>query len=198
MRNPRHIAVFAAVALLGACSRAEISPSAGKAANPNVVVVSEAEARFNEGKRLLEKNATGQDLADAVSMLLRSAELGKPDAQVLLAKLYQDGRGLPRNPGQAVNLLLVAREKGNAVAAYELGKAFETGNGVEKNPGEAMNNYLRAAQARNRDAMFEVAKAFESGHGVPANKVEAVAWYLKAVEAGHPEAAHRLKALDVR
>lgn len=198
MRSSSLAVAIAIAALMGACSKTEAPPAADNkpATPPNVVVVSEADANYNEGKRLVEANASGQELANAINMLLRSAELGNSDAQVVLAKLHQEGRGLPRNPGEAINLLLAASKKGNAEATYELGKAFEAGEGVDKNLGEAMNNYLKAGGAGNRDAMFAVAKAFEKGHGAPLSKDEAINWYRKAAEAGHPEAASRLKTIE--
>lgn len=195
----RCLAFSAAAALMVACSATETPQLQDqKAGNPNVVVISEAASRFYEGKRLIEAGATGQALIDAVNLLLRASELGSSDAKVLLAKLYQEGRGTPLSPGEAVNLLVAASAQGNATATYELGRAFETGTGVEKNPSEAMKNYLKAAQAKHPNAMFEVARALELGKGVSVETEEAIAWYRRAADAGHPGASDRLKELEAR
>jgi TPR repeat protein len=203
MKTNNYVAMLTVAALLGACSKPETPPAADNAGAPvagsqATARMSEADQNYQDAKRLLDANAADQDLANAVNMLLRSSELGNPNAKVLLARLYREGRGLSANPGEAINLLSAASAAGNAEAAYELGLSFETGTGVEKNPGEAMNNYLAAAQAGNANAMFKAAEAFRTGNGASESMEQAANWYRKAAEAGHPDAAAKLNEIEAK
>jgi TPR repeat protein len=57
------------------------------------------------------------DLEEAARWYLKAAELGYPDAQNDLAKLYDDGRGVARDNVRAYLWYLLAEEAGNPSAA---------------------------------------------------------------------------------
>jgi hypothetical protein len=57
------------------------------------------------------------DLEEAARWYLKAAELGYPDAQNDLAKLYEDGRGVARDNVRAYLWYRLAEEAGNPSAA---------------------------------------------------------------------------------
>jgi len=60
------------------------------------------------------------ELAVAVRLLWAAVEKGNAEAEVALAELYRDGKGVPRNCDQARILLSAAARKGSAEAQKHL------------------------------------------------------------------------------
>lgn len=122
------------------------------------------------------------DDAAAVRWLRRAAELGEPDALVILARLAQSERGGLAS-WQTREFLAQAAEAGDARAAHEYGLwLIEAGD-----PGAASQaiDWLRLAAESGREAAFgDYAFALgEWTHG-PNDLAAARAWYERAAEAG--------------
>jgi TPR repeat protein len=62
----------------------------------------------------------------------RAAESGNANAQNNLARMYEDGRGVPKDYSEAVKWFHRAADQGVAAAQFNLGRAFEIGRGVPK------------------------------------------------------------------
>lgn len=67
------------------------------------------------------------NLADAVKLLWAAVEKGNSGAEVLLAELYQTGRGVSKNCDQTKILLTAAAHKGNAEAQKRLDEFLKEG-----------------------------------------------------------------------
>jgi TonB family protein len=102
------------------------------------------------------------DFAAARNLWLPLAELGHPDAQVNLAMLYAEGKGVPPDKPTAVWWNNVASRRNFWPAQSALGYMYATGSGVPESRIKALTWYLLATSApgqqaevvkRNRDAL---------------------------------------------
>jgi TPR repeat protein len=66
-------------------------------------------------------------------------EAGDVEAQVKLARAYQDGNGVSQNERLAAQWYRRAAERGNAIAENGLANMYRAGSGVEKDKQEAVN-----------------------------------------------------------
>lgn len=77
------------------------------------------------------------DFKTAAEILRHLASQGDSSAQINLAMLYLDGKGVPRDEAMAATLLEQSARQGNASAAMNLGIMFRNGQGVAKDPERA-------------------------------------------------------------
>ena len=80
---------------------------------------------------LMSKGAAfyaGKNYSQAIPLLREAAEVGNPDAQLLLAKCYDFGHGVPANMKEAVKWYAAAAKGGNANAQDNLGTCYATGS----------------------------------------------------------------------
>ncbi len=77
--------------------------------------VEPGQAEYLAAQDLLKKNADAE-LPEAVKLLWTAVEKGNANAEVTLAELYRQGRGVAKNCDQTNILLSAAARKGNALA----------------------------------------------------------------------------------
>jgi localization factor PodJL len=127
------------------------------------------------------------------------AQAGAPRAQLLLAKLYEAGRGgLPHDLGLARQWTERAAQAGEQAAMHNLAVYMMHGEGGPAAPVEAARWFLKAAQGGVVDAQFNLAVLYEKGCGVHRNLGEAYRWYSIAANAGDGLARARAVALEAR
>ena len=90
----------------------------------------------------------------AVDWYRKAAEQGHADAQFNLGCCYDNGSGIPKDPGKAVYWFRKAAKQGHAGAQLLLGACYYNGFGVPKDPKQAVEWFRKAA-----DQGFEPAKA---------------------------------------
>lgn len=73
------------------------------------------------------------DFKAAAEILQHLASQGDPSAQINLAMLYLQGKGVAKDEAMAASLLDQSARQGNVSAAMNLGILFRNGQGVEKN-----------------------------------------------------------------
>src|SRR5262249_34732074 len=78
-----------------------------------------------------------QDYATAIRLYRSLAEQGKPSAQHALAKMYENGEGVPQNNVEAAKWYRRAAELGHAGAQLYLGGMYLNGEGVPRDYVEA-------------------------------------------------------------
>lgn len=93
-----------------------------------------------------------RDYEMAAEYYARAANLGYPPAQVALANLYVEGRGVSRNYEAAVQWMTRAAEVGYPEAQYELGQMYERGRGVRRDKTTAIAWYRRAGDQGHVEA----------------------------------------------
>lgn len=133
-------------------------------------------SRYYPNSPLLKSVNTGDALRS-------SAEKGNLDAQWEIAKRYQSGDGVPRDPAQAFKWMQKAASNsapssrvGDAI--YELALMYERGEGVLPDVSKAHELFLQAAtEYRQSEATFRVGQMYEKGEGVPQDDRKAVQFY---------------------
>ena len=116
--------------------------------------------------------------------MVAASEYGRPDAQLEVARCYQNGIGVAKNAENAVVWYKKAAEQGNAEAQCALGECYYQAFGVEKNEKEARKWYKEAANQGNATAQYMTGRLYMA----LTYNVAAVTWYTKAAEQNCPEA----------
>lgn len=140
------------------------------------------------------------DVHQAVSKLIRSAELGDSKAQLALGVLHSMGKGVDRDYAKALNLYQRAAEQGLAAAQFALGMSYRgdwhnEGFHEQVDTNKALYWISKAAQAGHAGAQYYLGGLYESSNpdnGVTRDKSRAVYWYHKAAEQGHVDAQYAL------
>ena len=144
--------------------------------------IAAAAETLGRGQDALDKGGPAE-VADP--MLEHLARTGLAEAQILLARQYDTGRGAPADPQQAAQWFSQAAAAGNAEADRELGRAYAEGDGVPVDPAASLAHYRAAAEAG--DVPAERAMGALSAHGAPgmaADPVEAMRWLALAGSRG--------------
>lgn len=102
------------------------------------------------------------------------------NAQANLARMYRDGRGMPKDEVKSFIWYRKAAEQGHEYSVYIVGVMYLRGLGVPKDEGEAVKWYRKAAEQGNSDSQMGLGIIYEKGLGVPKDEVEAAKWYSKA------------------
>jgi hypothetical protein len=109
-------------------------------------------------------------------------------AQLIMARMYLDGLGVPVNYSRAYQYLLPAADKGNAWAQTELAHLIAAGRGPMQSYQRANEYYLKAAKAGFGPAQLALGRALYKGLGTAQNSLMAYAWLnLAATELKEPE-----------
>ena len=121
------------------------------------------------------------DYAEAARWAQKSADQGNGDAEALLAGLYIDGLGVPKDEQKAIPLLDSAMGKKSGVAFY-LGARLARERTAVPDHDLRANLLLRiGAYLGNISSMAALGQVFELGRGVKSDPVQAYAWYGVAV-----------------
>lgn len=125
------------------------------------------------------------DPARAVALARPGAEAGVPDAMLLLAVAYLQGRGLPASEPLAFDWMSRAAAGNHVVAQTLLGEMYLNGIGVERSESSALVWLQKAADAGEPRAAFEVGMLLTSDRpGIAADLPRAAAAFERAARAG--------------
>ena len=136
------------------------------------------------------------NLQKALSLFMRSADLGYPQAQATIGALYL--RGLPslleRNTDKGIKLLSKAVRAKSLTARFNLGMAYYNGDGVEKNLFKA-SQWLRLAVKQNfSEAQYSLGLLLlEGGEGISKNTIEGLGLLKLAANQNHQMALEYLQ-----
>jgi TPR repeat protein len=128
----------------------------------------------------------------AFDILKSLSDEGRLDDLVSLARLYEEGIGVEKNPVEAFLLYRKSAEQGNAGAMGNLGDCYREGFGVAKDEKEAVGWYQKAAQLGNDGARRQLAFCYEFGRGVEKDLTQAFAIFLQLAERGDAWAQNRV------
>jgi TPR repeat protein len=129
------------------------------------------------------------DLASAASWYRQAADKGHTGAQVNLAVMYAQGRGVGLDALEAARWYRRAAEAGDVRAQYSLALMYHLGQGVTQDYDDAIRWYERAALQGDANAMNNMAFMYGMGEGVAQSDVEAYAWFALAASKGNADAA---------
>jgi len=124
---------------------------------------------------------------------VREAALaGQLDAQLLLAQLYIEGKGVDRDEQAALLWYETAANNGSALAMNMLGRCHELGQGCAPDATLAAVWYRNAAEAGLDWGMYNYANLLATGRGVAQDRPKALALYTQAAELGHAKSMNLL------
>lgn len=140
-------------------------------------------AQYQLGDQSIEK-----DPAEAMSWYLKAFNRADSldgwastagEAAYQIAKMYEEGKGVPQNDETALSWLFKAAEKGNTEAPYDLARRFARGIGVPKDTAVAAEWYVEA-ESRGQDFDWQDTKEICTARGLTLE--EMLAAYRKAAE----------------
>lgn len=130
-----------------------------------------------------------------VLKLREAAECGNVDAQVKLAILFYEGKGVKKDFDESVMWFKRAGEKGHANAQFTVGNFYYIGKYIEQDFEEAFKWYKKAAELGHVVAQYNIGTIYYNGRGVEEDLEEAVKWFEKAAKSGDRDSKEILKAL---
>lgn len=81
-----------------------------------------------------------------ISEVFRQANAGNAEAQLELARRYEEGRGLKKDDSEAVNWFQKAGQQGNVAAERDLGVAYLNGRGITQDGKEGVRWIRKVAE----------------------------------------------------
>lgn len=130
--------------------------------------------------------------SNAAKRYRRLAERGSAEAQNRLGRLYEWGRGVPKDEAEAARWYRKAAEQGVPEAQTNLATLYRDGRGVPQNYTEALRLYRKAAEQGFAPAQTLLGWMYDRGYGVDQDYAQAVFWYRKAAEQGDPNGQNNL------
>jgi alginate biosynthesis protein AlgK len=127
------------------------------------------------------------DIDKMLEYLKKGREAAQPRAELLLGKLYYEGKLLPADPEKAEQHLLKAAQSETS-ANYYLGQMYRRGYLGNVQPQQALDRLLAAARAGQNSADFALAQMFSQGRGIAPDPVNAYVFSQIAVQKGTPQA----------
>jgi TPR repeat protein len=115
-----------------------------------------------------------------------------PQAALSLARLLDEGRGIPADPARATTLIRTVAEAGNVEAQRTTADRLMRGVGVPKNEAGAVEWLTRAANGGDVPSMAMLGDMYRTGRVVRQSNEQAVAWYQRAAEGGDRNAQYEL------
>jgi len=131
---------------------------------------------------------------EALMLLRPLVREGMPDAQFLLAEMYEQGLGLNVNKSEANRLYGLAAAQGHDQANIKYHPPVKNASTGADSSGasKVLDWYLPAAKEGDTEAQYNLAYMYETGLGVDANQAKARKWYFEAAELQHDVAQMRL------
>ena len=127
------------------------------------------------------------DIDKMLGYLKNGRDAAQPRAELLLGKLYYEGKLLPADPQKAEQHLLKAAPTETS-ANYYLGQMYRRGYLGKVQPQQALDHLLAAARAGQNSADFALAQMFSQGRGIQPDPVNAFVFSQIAVQKGTPQA----------
>lgn len=136
--------------------------------------------------RLLYEYPALGDIDKVKEYLEQGRQAAQPRAELLLGKLYYEGKLVPQNPKKAERHLLQAAPDETS-AHYYLGQIYLRGYLGRIEPQKALEHLLIAARAGQTSADFALAQLFSQGRGIQINTVNAYVFSQLALNPLRPE-----------
>jgi uncharacterized protein len=125
------------------------------------------------------------DAETAAIWLQKAVAVGSPEAEFELARLYENGIGVPADPVRALELYQSSAAQDFPDAVNELGFFTFTGSlGVPLDQTRALELFRQAADLDQPEAMFNVAGFIDDGHIADAGPADAAAYLYRALRLG--------------
>lgn len=110
-----------------------------------------------------------------------------------IGKMYNDGKGVLKNPAKAKEYLEKSAQSGYNAAEYELGLLYKTNNDLQS----AFKWFEKSAQNDYAAAQYELGLMYFYGKGVAKNNGTAAKWIENAYNAGNEDAKKVWNGLEL-
>jgi len=148
---------------------------------------------YFSGNGVLVDNTEADLLVKGIAKeVTKSAESNIAVAQIILASMYIDGLGVPRDQAEGLKWLRKAADQNLSLAQSNLGVVYENGVGVERDYSEAVKWYRKAAEQNLAIAQGYLGDMYYFGKGVDKDNLEAVKWYRKSADQNFAHAENNL------
>ena len=135
------------------------------------------------------------NLSEAVSYMQRAADAGMADAQFELAKLYEQGVGVPADPVRALELYNASAAQDFPDALNDLGFLYYNGGlGLTADPAKALDYFRQAADQRHPEALFNYATLIDAGQIAGKGPQDAGQYLYLALRSGSQSVYDQLMA----
>jgi TPR repeat protein len=114
-----------------------------------------------------------KDAERAHHWILRAAQSGKAEAQLVVADMYRQGRGCEKDLAEARHWYEQAAGQGVAGAEFGLGDVHFQGLGVPVDLERAADHYSKAAEQGDTRSQVALASIYLTGQGRPADLKQA-------------------------
>ena len=131
----------------------------------------------------------------AFKLALPRAQSGDPAAQTLIAEIYENGHGLPKNTKEAAVWYEIASKAGNREAQFSFAMKLLAGRDVPKDQERGFELMRKAALAGHPQAMFNHANNIVDRRPTSAGYRKALPFYEKAAEHRIPDAYYALSQI---
>lgn len=130
-----------------------------------------------------------REFEKAAEIMQTLADAGNVMAKLNLGRLYQMGRGVPKDAVKAVGLYEAAAKDGDLEALVALGGVYQYGEpDVPEDADKALQYYLKAAGQGFAEAQIAIGRMYQDGYGsVQADRAEADKWLYMAAQQGGEE-----------
>lgn len=127
--------------------------------------------------------------AKAFNFFQRAAARGCPEAQLQLARMYENGTDvILKDQVASFKFLILAARRKHPEALLELGRRYASGRGVPASATNALGLFVEAAERGCAKAMYTMAQCYRKGTCVPVDAATGMRWLHLALEKGSPEA----------
>ncbi|MDW3713055.1 MULTISPECIES: alginate biosynthesis TPR repeat lipoprotein AlgK [Pseudomonas] len=135
------------------------------------------------------------DIDKMMEYLDHGREAALPRAELLLGRLYYEGKLLPQDPHKAEEHLMKAAPTEPA-ANYLLGQIYIRGYLGDIYPDKALDYLLSAARSGQINADFALGQMFAQGKGIQPNLVNAYVFSQLALPKNTPQATELAQAVE--
>jgi TPR repeat protein len=135
-----------------------------------------------------------QSYAEAAKWYRKATDLS-PEAEVNLASLLTNGKGVAQDYGQAMALCRSAAKLNYAPGQFCVGYLYQRGLGIQADPKEAAKWYLLASRGGHERAMMALGDMYWKGEGVSVDRPAAYYYFLLAYRKGVANAKTHAQAL---
>lgn len=131
--------------------------------------------------------------AEALEWYKKAAQQGSLDAATNIALMYDDGKGIPKDPTQAMIWFRKAAEGGDATAQYNLALKYGRGEEVPQDYKEALRWLTTAADQNVLPAILDLAAFYlHPRDGMARDVGRSIQYYKKAADLGSVPAQVKL------
>jgi alginate biosynthesis protein AlgK len=139
------------------------------------------------------------DLGDTdqlIAYIDKGREAEQPRADLLLGRLYYEGKAMPADAEKAEQHLQAAAAAGEVSADYYLGQLYRRGYLGDVEPQKAVDHLLNAARGGQNSADYALAQLFSEGHGIRPEPTNAWVFAQLSQTSPTPQSTELAQQLD--